>query len=72
MDFLSYGLANHLFTEFNVKTIGLNFHSEPVYQVEFIDYMSDEIDAYGHYTYNKPINAKYIYLKQPELAPLPF
>ena len=74
MDFLSYGLAHHLFGNFNVKSIGLNLHSEPVYQVEFQDYMSDEseADACEHYTYNKPINAKHIYLEQPELEPLPF
>lgn len=72
MDFLNYGLANYLFDNFNVKSIGLSLNSEPVYQIEFIDYMSDDVDAYAHYTYSKPINVKYIYLKQPELAPLPF
>lgn len=72
MDFLNYGLANYLFGNFNVKSIGLNLHSEPVYQVEFQDYMSDDVDACYIYTFEKPNFKNYISLKQPELEPLPF
>lgn len=72
MDFINYGLANYLFGNFNVKNIGLNLNSEPVYQVEFQDYMSDDVDAYYIYTFEKPLNRQYISLEQPELEPLPF
>lgn len=72
MDFINYGLANYLFGNFNVKNIGLNLHSEPVYQVEFQDYMSEDIDAYYIYTFEKPNFKNYISFVQPELEPLPF
>lgn len=72
MDFLNYGLANYLFTDFNVKALGFNYHSEFIYEVTYRDNISEEEDAYFIYTFEKPNNDDYISLNKPELAPLPF
>lgn len=72
IDFLNYGLANYLFTDFNVKALGFNYHSELVYEVTYKDNISEEEDAYYIYTFEKTNNSKYISLRQPELEPLPF
>jgi hypothetical protein len=72
IDFLNYGLANYLFTDFNVKALGFNIHSELVYEVTYKDNISEKEDAYYIYTFEKPTNGKYMSLRQPELEPLPF
>jgi hypothetical protein len=71
MDFINYGLAHHLFGNFNVRSFGLNSDLETIYKVEFKDYI-EEIDTYYIYTFERPLNKQYIYLEQPELEPLPF
>jgi hypothetical protein len=72
IDFLNYSLANYLFTDFNVKALGFNIHSELVYEITYRDNISEEEDAFYIYTFEKPINGKYMSLRQPELEPLPF
>lgn len=72
MDFLNYGMANYLFNGFNVEAVGFNSYTEIVYKVTFKDNMSEHEDAYYIYTFEKPLNKKYILLEQPELEPLPF
>lgn len=72
IDFLNYGLANYLFNNFTVTSIGINANLEIIYQVTYKNNISEEEDAYFIYTFEKPNNIKYISLKQPELEPLPF
>lgn len=72
IDFLNYGLANYLFTDFNVKALGFNIDSELIYEVTYRDNISEEDDAFYIYTFEKPINGKYMSLNQPEIELLPF
>jgi|688.fasta_scaffold02411_5 hypothetical protein len=72
IDFLNYGLANYLFYGFNVKALGRNSNSELVYEVTYKTNITEDVDAYYIYTFEKPTNGKYMSLRQPELEPLPF
>lgn len=71
MDFLNYSLAHVFFSNFSVKSIGLNSDLETIFEISFESHIPEE-DAYYIYTFEKPNFKNYISFVQPELEKIPF